>query len=176
MTIAPAPTPPRGVPGLRTAGLDAAARRALGELAPVLDDPELRDLLVQVRDGAVTAWVDCGGGLERLDGWHADPAAVRRLATNLIAAGGRQVDELHPAGDVRLGAGIRVHAVLPPIAPEGAAVSIRVPRGRPLAFADLARRGLCDAGTADALRGAVAHRRNLLITGGTGSGNTTCNL
>ncbi|WP_449281144.1 CpaF family protein [Leucobacter sp.] len=157
----------------RTAGLGPAARRALGALLPLLDEPELRDLLVQVRGGEGELWVDRGGSLQPVAAYRADPESVHRLATGLVAAGGRHLDELHPCADVRLGDGIRVHAVLPPVAVSGAAVSIRVPRISPPGLDELVRCGLCDAGMAAALREAVRARRNLLVTGGTGSGKTT---
>ncbi len=157
----------------RSGVLGIEARRALGALLPLLDDPELRDVLVHVRGGAGELWLDRGGGAEPVAGWRAPPPAVRRLAVALIAAGGRQLDELHPCADVHLGAGIRAHAVLPPISVEGAAVSIRVPRIAPPGFDELVAGGLCDAMTAERLRGAVLARLNLLITGGTGSGKTT---
>lgn len=105
--------------------------------------------------------------------WRAEPSAVQRLAVELIAAGGRHLDELHPCADVRLGDGIRVHAVLPPVAIDGAAVSIRLPKISPPDFAELVRGGLCDGRVADWLRELVGARRNLLVTGGTGSGKTT---
>ncbi|WP_133617270.1 CpaF family protein [Leucobacter luti] len=163
-----APLPPP-----RTAALPLAARRALGGLLPVLDDPALRDLLVHVRAGQGELWVDRAGQIEHIAGWSVQPAAVHRLATALIAAGGRHLDELHPSGDVRLGDGMRVHAVLPPVAVAGAAVSIRVPRVEMLSFDELVSGGLCTLRVADLLRSAVRGRRNLLITGGTGTGKTT---
>ncbi|MBL3699012.1 CpaF family protein [Leucobacter luti] len=164
---------PAAQPPTRTAHLPLAARRALGGLLPLLDLPELRDLLVQVRGGRGGLWLDRGGTLEAVPEWTADPAAVQRLATALIGAGGRHLDELHPCGDVRLGDSIRVHAVLPPVAVAGAAVSIRVPRLEPLDFPALVAGGICAPRTAELLRSAVAARRNLLITGGTGTGKTT---
>ncbi|QIM15265.1 Flp pilus assembly complex ATPase component TadA [Leucobacter insecticola] len=157
----------------RTAGLSLAARRALGGLLPLLDEPTLRDVLVQVRNGRGQLWADRGGVLARANGWEAPPAAIHKLATELIAAGGRHLDELHPCADVQIGNGIRVHAVLPPISASGAAVSIRVPRLSPLTFSALVRAGLCDAKTAAHLKYLMASRRNILITGGTGSGKTT---
>ncbi|MBL3687992.1 pilus assembly protein CpaF [Leucobacter zeae] len=158
---------------LRTGVLGPAARRAFGGLLPLLDDPGLRDLFVQVRGGAGRLWVDRGASLQAVPGWRADPSAVRSLATGLIAAGGRHLDELHPYADVRLGDGIRVHAVLPPVAVDGAAVSVRVPGGAPPEFGALARGGLCGQLTARWLANEVRGRRNLLVTGGTGSGKTT---
>lgn len=160
-------------PGSRTAGLPLAARRALGGLLPVLDDPELRDLLVQVRENRGVLWLDRGGHLQQVPGWDAEPEAVHRLATRLVAAGGRHLDELAPCADVRVGDGIRVHAVLPPVAVAGATVSIRVPRLAAPSFAALVSSGLCEPRTAELLRAAVRCRRNILITGGTGSGKTT---
>ena len=157
----------------RSAALSRSARRALGGLLPLLDDPALRDLVVQVREGSGRLWVDRAGRLEAVSDWRAEPEAVHRLATELIAAGGRHLDELHPCADVRLGDGIRVHAVLPPVAVWGAAVSMRLPRIVAPGFAELVRDGLCGARGADTLRAMVAERRNLLITGGTGSGKTT---
>lgn len=175
--VPPPPVPSRAVPpapvGSRTAQLPLAARRALGGLLPVLDDPELRDLLVQVRDGTGTLWLDRGGQTQRVPGWQATPHAVHQLATSLVAAGGRHLDELVPAADVRLGDGIRVHAVLPPVAVAGTSVSIRVPRLEPLGFPELVASGLCREDTAARLRAVVRARKNLLITGGTGTGKTT---
>ncbi|MEJ6489598.1 ATPase, T2SS/T4P/T4SS family [Leucobacter sp. USCH14] len=157
----------------RSAALNRAARRSFGGLLPLLDDPELRDLVVQVRDGAARLWLDRSGALHEVLDWEADPEAVHRLATGLIAAGGRHLDELHPCADVRLGDGIRVHAVLPPIAVGGAAVSIRLPRISPPRFQELVAGGLCTTSTAEFLRRLIGDRRNVLITGGTGSGKTT---
>lgn len=157
----------------RSRELGVEARRALGPLLPLLDEPALRDVLLHVRSGAGELWLDRGGGAARVPGWRAEPTDVKRIAIALIEAGGRQLNELHPCVDVHLGAGIRVHAVLPPISVEGAVVSIRVPRIAPPRFGELVAGGLCDAGTAERLRAAVLARRNLLISGGTGAGKTT---
>ena len=162
--------------GIRTAALDLAARRAFGGLLPLLDDPELRDMLLHVEGGRARLRLDRGAGPRAVSGWSTDPAALARFAVRLVAAGGRHLDELHPCVDVRVGDGIRVHAVLPPVSVSGAAVSIRVPRVRPLAFADLVAGGLCGPVVANRLAEAVSERRNILITGGTGSGNTTWSL
>ncbi|GAB2561617.1 CpaF family protein [Leucobacter ruminantium] len=159
--------------GIRTAALDLAARRAFGGLLPLLDDPELRDMLLHVEGGRARLRLDRGAGPRAVSGWSTDPAALARFAVRLVAAGGRHLDELHPCVDVRVGDGIRVHAVLPPVSVSGAAVSIRVPRVRPLAFADLVAGGLCGPVVANRLAAAVSERRNILITGGTGSGKTT---
>lgn len=164
---------PGSSPPPRSAALGYEVGRALGGLLPLVDDPELSDLMVQVSAGAGQLWLDRGAGPELVEGWTVTPVAVRNLAVGLIAAGGRHLDELHPCADVHLGEGIRVHAVLPPICAGGAAVSIRLPRIRPLGFAQLVAAGLCDGPTARFLRGAISARKNLLVTGGTATGKTT---
>ena len=157
----------------RTATLSVDARRALGPLLQLLDQPEVRDIMVHVSGGVGRLFIDIDGRTREVRDWQADPSAVKRLAVTLIAAGGRHIDELHPYANVHLGDGIRVHAMLPPLSTQGAAVSIRVPRGEPLSFAELCEGGLCDDRVADTLTGAVESKRNLLITGGTGTGKTT---
>lgn len=170
------------------------ARRALGGLLALIDDPSVHDVLIQVPGphgrgpwgpgdedpgqqdpGARAArlWIDRGDALDRVEGWSAPADAVRRLAVALIAAGGRHLDELNPCADVHLGGGIRVHAALPPVVVTGPALSIRLPCIEPPGFADLVARGLCDPSTASRLAAAVSARRNLLVTGGTATGKTT---
>jgi len=157
----------------RAAALSVDAKRAFGALLPMLDWPELRDLLVQVSNGEGRLWVDHGGSMLPVPDWRVSPDTVRALAVNLIAAGGRHIDELHPCADVRLGDGIRVHAVLPPASVAGAAVSVRVPRAAPLDFVGLVSGGFCTSRQLELLVAAVTGRKNLLVTGSTGSGKTT---
>lgn len=157
----------------RSAGLTADVRRALGGLLPLVNDADVRDLLVHARAGAGELWVDRGRGTQRVAGWEVPAAEVRRLAIALIAAGGRHLDELNPCADVRLGDGIRVHAVLDPVAVAGTALSIRLPAARVPGLAALAGAGLCGPAVHALLEESVAGRRNLLITGGAGSGKTT---
>ena len=157
----------------RTAALSLEAKRALGGLGSLLDVPELRDVLVHVVDGVGKLWIDRSGRLEQVQGWSASPWSVRRLAIALISAGGRHIDELSPFADVRIGDGIRVHAVLSPVSTSGTSVSLRVPRLAPLTFADLVEAGLCAPTIAGRLHHAVRAKKNLLITGGTGTGKTT---
>ena len=157
----------------RSSALSLEARRAFGGLLPLIDEPELRDVLIQVSAGVGRLWIDAGGVLQQMERWQVSPETVRRLAVALIAAGGRHLDELNPVANVRLGDGIRVHAVLPPVSTHGAAVSVRVPRLEPLSFDALVRGGLCTDVHDRWLRLAVSQRKNLLITGGTGSGKTT---
>jgi pilus assembly protein CpaF len=98
---------------------------------------------------------------------------VRELATALIARGGRHIDDATPCVDVRLPGGIRVHAVLPPVATNGTALSIRIPRLRGADLDALCRGGSFGDDARRWLVAAVRARENLLVTGAAGTGKTT---
>jgi pilus assembly protein CpaF len=142
----------------------------LGPLAPFARSGPVTDLFVNGEHGL---WIDRGGGAEHEPQWTADEAEVRALAVRLIARGGRHIDEATPAVDVRLGRGIRVHAVLPPVSVHGTLLSVRVPRAAGFSVAALARAGMLDPRQAGVLGEAVAARKNLLVTGAGGTGKTT---
>ncbi|GAA1740930.1 CpaF family protein [Microcella frigidaquae] len=156
--------PVAGVP--RERPLAPPVRAALGPLAALAADPVATDVFV-TPDGGV--WADRGAGVEREPGLRLLPEAARALAVGIIAAGGRHVDEASPSADVRLGAGIRAHVVLPPVAWAGTAISLRLPR---VDRVTLAGWGLEPAVLA-ALHGALLERRTVLFAGATGSGKTT---
>lgn len=153
-----------------TSQLPIAARSALDPLSPLIDDPEVTDLFINP-DG--TVWQHRNGRHAPAAHRSMSQAEARQLAVALISAGGRHLDELTPCVDVKIGGGIRVHAVLAPVSVGGASISIRVPRASAKSFEELVAAGLCDDVMAERLRGAMRARENLLITGATGSGKTT---
>jgi pilus assembly protein CpaF len=151
----------------------AAPRRrsaAFGPLADFVADPAVTDIFV---NGADSLWVDRGSGLVREHGFELTESDARALAVRLVALGGRHIDEAHPCVDTRLGDGVRVHAVLPPISPNGALISVRLPSVAPLSIDDLERAGFFELVSADRVRELVGNRANLLVTGAGGSGKTT---
>ncbi|MCU1416317.1 MAG: TadA family conjugal transfer-associated ATPase [Schumannella sp.] len=141
-----------------------------GVLAPWVREAEVTDVFVNP-GGAV--WVDRGAGAEAVAGMVIPAGEARDLAIRLIASGDRHVDEATPCMDVRLGDGIRVHAVLPPVSAGGAVLSIRLPRSRPLSLDELDAGGFFGGIGVSRIRTLVADRVNLLITGAGGSGKTT---
>lgn len=143
---------------------------ALDPLREYLLDPDVTDVFVNGERGV---FVDRGRGAEAAVGWRPNEAEVRALAVALIAVGGRHLDDATPCADVRWAGGIRVHAVLAPVACEGSAISIRLPTVERLSLAGLEQRGMFDATVAEDLRRLVADRTNLLVTGATGAGKTT---
>ncbi|WP_420368246.1 CpaF family protein [Curtobacterium sp. L1-20] len=139
------------------------------ELAALVGDASVTDVLVL---GGRGTWVDRGRGLERVPP-DLPERRVRDIATELVAHGGRHVDETTPCADVRYGDGIRVHVVLAPVSVGGTAVSIRLPRPGVASLASLERSGTFERVPRSVVERAVAERRNVLVTGATGSGKTT---
>ncbi|PZS26392.1 MAG: hypothetical protein DLM59_18435 [Pseudonocardiales bacterium] len=141
-----------------------------GPLEALLRDPGTTDVLV---NGPDQVWVDRGSGLVPAGVRFSDAAAVRRLAVRLAAAAGQRLDDAQPWADVRLPGGVRLHAVLPPVARGGPCLSLRVLRPRGFTLEELASAGTVDAVAARLLAAVVAARLAFLVTGGTGSGKTT---
>lgn len=172
------PPPAASVRSLNTA--------VLGALAGYAEEPGVTDLFV---NGDAGLWIDRGRGAERVGDWNRDEAEVRELAVRLVAVGGRHIDEATPCVDVRLGDGIRVHAVLPPVSNTGTLLSVRLPHAAGFTLAELERAGMFSEPFAHApaggqtpaaetridsrLRRAVDARENLLVTGAAGCGKTT---
>ncbi len=162
-------------PVLGRLGREQAARAltaglvGLGPLAPLVDDPAVTDVLVN-GDGGV--WVERGRGVEP-SGVEVPVADLRPLAVRLAGLAGRRLDDAQPWVDGLLPGGVRLHAVLPPLVEGGPHVSLRVARRRFAGVGALVAAGAVSPAAAEVLRGLVAARRSLLVTGGTGAGKTT---
>jgi pilus assembly protein CpaF len=142
-----------------------------GPLDDLLRDARTTDVLVC---GGGAVWVDRGGGPEPAGVRFPDEAAVRRLAQRLALGAGRRLDDASPYVDGWLAdAGVRLHAVLPPVAVDGTCLSLRVLRPASHDLTELARRGTFDARTEALLRAVLSARLALLVSGGTGTGKTT---
>ncbi len=150
----------------------AALRRdseGAGPVDDLLREPGVTDVLV---NGPDEVWVDRGAGLERAGVTFDSEEAVRRLAVRLAAQVGRRLDDASPFVDARMPDGIRVHAVLACVAGR-TCLSLRVPARVSMTLTDWVARGSLSAEGADLLRGLVARRAAVLVSGGTGSGKTT---
>jgi pilus assembly protein CpaF len=147
-----------------------------GILEPLLCAEGTTDVLVTAPDAV---WVDDGNGLRRSAIRFSDDAAVRRLAQRLALAAGRRLDEAQPWVDGQLtglGSGqfaVRLHAVLPPIAPGGTCLSLRVLRPATQDLAALIRSGTIEPAAVGLLDDIIAARLAFLVCGGTGAGKTT---
>lgn len=141
-----------------------------GPLESLIGAPGVTDVLV---NGPQSVWIDRGDGLERARISFRDEAAVRRLAQRLAASANRRLDESTPYVDARLGDGTRLHAVLPPVAPRGTCISLRIPRRRAFTLDSLIQLGTIPEAGAEWLQALIDARAAFLISGGTGTGKTT---
>jgi pilus assembly protein CpaF len=144
--------------------------RGFGPLDAVLALPGVTDVLV---NGPGAVYLDRGSGLEPADVRLPDAAAVRHLAQRLATQGGRRLDHASPWVDARLPDGVRLHAVLDPIARPGPAISLRVPAAGRFGLADLERLGMIPRDGVTLVRQLVAARVAFVVSGGTGAGKTT---
>ncbi|WP_405149351.1 TadA family conjugal transfer-associated ATPase [Nocardia salmonicida] len=150
-----------------------------GLLEPLLHDPQVADVLVTAPD---SVWVDRGRGLELTDVRFADEAAVRRLAQRLALAAGRRFDDAQPWVDGKLAGteaalgdafGVRLHAVLAPVAHDGTCLSLRILRPATQGLDALAAAGSIPPDARRLLGDIVRARLAFLVVGGTGAGKTT---
>ncbi|OZG64709.1 CpaF family protein [Bifidobacterium eulemuris] len=143
-----------------------------GPLRDLADDPRVTDAAVTC-DGRV--WVDTGEGmreyLPRVP--FRSPPVVREYAVRLCAQLGRRLDDACPIADASSVEGVRVHAVIAPLVPQGAAVTIRFPRQGSPSLERLERDALFPHAWSPVLTGLVRKRATVMITGGTGVGKTT---
>lgn len=147
-----------------------AAMRGLDLLQPLMEDDAVTEIMV---NGPKQIFIERGGRIlpweDRFD--HAEHLTA--MISRFFGLANRLINERHPIGDMRLPDGGRLHAVLPPAAPEGPVLSIRKFTGiRPDIDALLAGRFLTPD-MASLLADAVRNRRNIFISGGTGTGKTT---
>lgn len=136
----------------------------------LVSDPLVTDILFSASTGI---WCDRGTGLEQEQGVRITESQVRDLATELISLGGRHLDLSHPYMDVRLAGGIRVHAVLAPVASTGTVVSLRIARRQQLSWESLQESGVVSSAHAARLDNALEHKQTILITGSSGAGKTS---
>jgi pilus assembly protein CpaF len=142
----------------------------LGPLEAILKDAAVTDILVNRFD---RIYVERKGRLELSDIQFRDNGHLRQIIDRIVGLVGRRIDETSPMVDARLADGSRVNAIIPPLALDGPAMSIRRFGARPLQLEDLIRNGAFPPVVMDFLASAVQARCNILISGGTGSGKTT---
>jgi pilus assembly protein CpaF len=137
----------------------------LGALQPLLDDPQVSEVMVNGPDRPV--WVERSGRLEATPVVLDAPTVVLTVE-RVVGPLGLRVDRTRPTVDARLADGSRVNVVVPPVAVDGPCITIRRFGARGL---DL--HALCPPGVASLLAWAVRARLNLVAVGGTGAGKTT---
>ena len=144
--------------------------KGLGPIEPLLLDPEISDILV---NGVDSVYVERGGRLEPVDIRFRDAQHLLNIAQRIAGGIGRRVDESSPMVDARLPDGSRVNIIIPPLALDGAAISIRRFVMRGASLDEMAERRVLSPAMAEVLRIGIKARLNVLISGGTGVGKTT---
>ncbi|MFC1805460.1 CpaF family protein [Planctomycetota bacterium] len=142
----------------------------LGPLEELLREPDISDILV---NGASTVYIERRGVLERTNIRFRDDEHVIRVIQRIAARIGRRIDEASPMLDARLEDGSRVNAIIPPLALDGPAVSIRRFGVIPITAEQLVVESSITQEMLDFLQACVRCKLNILISGGTGSGKTT---
>jgi pilus assembly protein CpaF len=142
----------------------------LGPLEPLLKDTTITDILV---NGHNSVFVERYGVLEASPVRFKDEKHLIRIIQKIVSAVGRRVDESAPMVDARLADGSRVNAVVPPLALDGALLSIRKFAKVPISMSRLIEIGSVPSQVGEVMKAIVAARLNVLISGGTGSGKTT---
>jgi pilus assembly protein CpaF len=142
----------------------------LGPLEPLLADETVTDIMV---NGPNQVYVERGGKLELTDVEFRDNAHVMNIATRIVTRVGRRIDESSPLVDARLEDGSRVNIIAPPLAIDGASISIRKFAKKKITLDVMARQNNISEPLANVLKIASRCQLNVLISGGTGSGKTT---
>jgi len=142
----------------------------LGPIEPLLKDPTITDILI---NGHSNIFIERYGVLERTAVRFKDERHLLRIIQKIVSAIGRRIDESSPMVDARLADGSRVNAIVAPLAIDGASMSIRKFARVPISMDRLVEIGSVPEPVAEVLMAIVKARRNVLISGGTGSGKTT---
>lgn len=142
----------------------------LGPLEPLMEDPEITDILVNSYD---QVYVEKQGTLHLTDVRFQDERHLLQVIDRIVSAVGRRIDDSSPMVDARLPDNSRVNAVIPPLAIDGPHMSIRRFRKDKLTGEGLVESGALTETMLELLSSVVRARLNILISGGTGAGKTT---
>ncbi|MGB9866558.1 MAG: CpaF family protein [Bacillota bacterium] len=141
-----------------------------GPIQPLIDDPEVTEVMVNRYD---RVYYEKNGRIHRAENIvFRDEEHVRTVIQKIVGPVGRRIDQSSPMVDARLPDGSRVNAAVPPVAVDGACITIRK-FGKRLTAGDLLRLGTLDEATLEFLQRCVEAKVNVVVLGGTGSGKTT---
>src|ERR671910_3288142 len=142
----------------------------LGPLETFIRDPDITEVMV---NGYNSIYVERAGKIYWSGAKFHDEGQLRRTIDKIVGKVGRRVDEASPYVDARLPDGSRVNAVIPPLALDGPALTIRKFSADPYQVDDLVEFGTMSSAVARFLEACVRGRINIIVSGGTGSGKTT---
>ncbi len=141
-----------------------------GPIQPLLADPSVTEVMV---NGPNQIFVERAGRLTLADTRFEDDAQLRRVINRIVSPIGRRIDESSPMVDARLPDGSRVNAIIPPLAVDGASLTIRKFSKKNFSAEDLVKMNSATVESIYLIAAAVRGRLNTLVSGGTGSGKTS---
>ncbi len=153
----------------RRAVFEASLRYFLEPIGPLLEDESVTEIMV---NGFDEIYVERRGRLEQTAARFPSDDALRSAVHNIAQWVGREIDEQRPVLDARLPDGSRVHAIIPPSARGGTYVTIRKFSREAMTLEDMIALGTLSEAAREFLDLAVKLHKNILISGGTGSGKT----
>lgn len=142
----------------------------LGPLEDMLADKTISEIMVV---GPKKIYYEQSGKVKKSEITFTNDRQVMNVIERIVAPIGRRIDEKTPYVDARLADGSRVHAIIPPCAIDGCCITIRKFPDKRLTYKDLVKFGAMTEEMADFLRISVEAHRNIVVSGGTGSGKTT---
>ncbi|KHL05043.1 CpaF family protein [Sinomonas humi] len=142
----------------------------LGPIQRYLDDPSVTEVMVNRAD---QVYIERNGQLYPTETTFSSEDQLRRVIERIVSRVGRRIDESSPLVDARLADGSRVNAIIPPLAVNGAALTIRKFSREALSVAKLMQLGTLSHEMAELLQACVEARLNIIVSGGTGTGKTT---
>jgi Flp pilus assembly CpaF family ATPase len=141
-----------------------------GPLQDLLRAPTVTEIMVVGRD---QIYVERGGVIEKSGRRFISDKVTESIIERIVAQVGRRIDKSQPLVDARLPDGSRVNAIIPPLAVKGPCLTVRKFPLQRLTMDDLIEMGSISRSAATFLRACVIDRRNVLVSGGTGTGKTT---
>ena len=142
----------------------------LGPLEPLLQDPDVSDILV---NGPDRVYIEKHGLIHKTKVFFKDTDHLMMIIERIVSKVGRRIDESSPLVDARLQDGSRINVIIPPLAIDGPALSIRRFGVNPLRMEDLLSYRTLTEEMAKIFDAMVRARLNILVSGGTGVGKTT---
>jgi pilus assembly protein CpaF len=158
---------------MTTTNLHPGFRLILPYLRPIENlilDPEISEIML---NSPTEIFIEKEGVIEKVQGVTIPNDQLRVAVQNIARSLGDDISEEKPILDSRLPDGSRIAAVLPPCSIHGITLTIRKFNARSFTIDDLIRTGTITEASATYLRKAIIHRKNILISGGTGTGKTT---
>lgn len=142
----------------------------MGPIEALIDDESVTEVMV---NGPFEVYYERDGRIMKSDAAFESDEQVRVLIDRIIGPLGRRIDESSPMVNARLPQGHRVNAIIPPLTPDGPHLTIRAFGKRALTLGEMAQAGSVSTGVACFLTWLVRMRKNVVVSGGTGSGKTT---